>query len=92
MYHSTHYYMDYTFSPIVKHEGLLHNMQGFPRAMTLPIDRVRSLFSFTSRVEPGQVRRCSKPDGSGRIGSGGFHISRVEPGHPGLIQLIYTEP
>ena len=34
----------------------------------------------TSRVKPDRATRCSKSHGTGRVGSGGFQMSRVGPG------------
>ena len=52
----------------------------FAGRMTRPADRVRK-FLETSWVDSDSVRRCSKCDGSGRIRSGVFQISRAGSGH-----------
>ena len=38
--------------------------------------------------ESDRIGRCSKSDGSGRIGSGGFHVSRDGTGHPDSIRPV----
>ena len=73
-----------------KHQGF---PTGHPRFMTRPAGWLGRHFQ-KSRVESGQVRRCLKFHGnrSGRAGSGGFGISRVEPGHPGPIRPASHDP